>query len=72
MKISVLVKTKSKTVQVEKIDDKYIVCVKQLPDKGEANKAVIKALAKYLRVTQDQIEIKKGHKSKNKIIEVKK
>ena len=44
--------------------------IKSKPIKGEANKEIIKKLAKHFGVSSKKILIKSGHKSKNKIIEI--
>ena len=46
------------------------VGIKSKPIKGEANKEIIKKIAKYLAISTTAIEIKSGHKSKEKIIEI--
>ncbi|KFM19868.1 putative ACR protein [Marine Group I thaumarchaeote SCGC AAA799-P11] len=51
-------------------NDKIIIGVKSKPVKGEANKEVIKKIAKYFEVSTSQVQIKTGHKSKDKIIEI--
>lgn len=71
MKIFVKVKPKAKKERVEKIDDiNFKVSVKELPEKGKANRAVIKALADYFSVSQLNIKIISGSTSKLKIIEI--
>ena len=44
--------------------------IKSKPIKGEANKEIIKKLAKHFRVSTSLIQIKSGHKSKQKIIQI--
>ncbi len=44
--------------------------IKSNPIKGEANKEIIKKLAKYFRVSTTLVQIKSGHKSREKIIEI--
>jgi hypothetical protein len=44
--------------------------IKSKPNKGEANKEIIKKLAKYFGVSTTLVQIKSGHKSREKIIEV--
>ena len=44
--------------------------IKSKPIKGEANKKIIKKLAKYFGVSTTLVQIKSGHKSREKIIEV--
>ena len=71
MKIFVKVKPKAKEEKVEKIDDiNFKVFVKQLPEKGRANRAVIKALANYFNISQSNIQISSGSASRLKIIEI--
>jgi len=71
MKIFVKVKPKAKEEKVEKIDDiNFKVFVKQLPEKGRANRAVIKALADYFNTSQSNIQIISGSNSRLKIIEI--
>ena len=49
----------------------YLVFTKERPEKGRANRAVIRLLAKYLKKPQSALQIIKGLKSRQKIIEVK-
>jgi len=42
----------------------------QNQSKGEANKEIIKKLAKYFGVSTALVQIKSGHKSKQKIKEI--
>jgi hypothetical protein len=37
---------------------------------GQANKAIIELLAKYLGIKKNKISIKQGHNSKNKVLEI--
>ena len=71
MKIFAQVKVKAKEEKVEKIDaSQFIVFVKEAPEKGKANQAVVRALAKYFNKPKDNIKIIRGLKSKRKIVEV--
>ena len=73
MKIFVKVKSRAKAEKVEKIDDvNFKVQVKQPPEKGRANAAVIRLLAGYFDANQSNIRIVSGSSSKLKIIEIKK
>lgn len=51
-------------------ENKIIIGIKSRPIKGEANKEIVKKLAKYFGVSTSKIQIKTGHKSKTKIIEI--
>lgn len=69
--IFVKVKTNAREEKVEKIDeDHFFVSVKELPQKGKANKAVTRLLGDYLFVELLCVKIVKGKTSKEKIIEI--
>ena len=70
MKIQVKVKPGSKTEELSREGDSFIVKVKEPPKEGRANQAVIKLLAEHFGVPQSQVRIISGFKSRNKIIEV--
>ncbi len=44
--------------------------IKSKPVKGEANKEIIKKLAKHFGVSTALVHIKSGHKSRQKIVEI--
>lgn len=44
--------------------------VKSKPIKGEANKEIIKKLAKHFRVSSSSVTIRSGQKTKKKIVEI--
>jgi len=44
--------------------------IKSKPLKGEANKEIIKKLAKHFGVSTAFIQIKSGHKSREKVVEI--
>ncbi len=57
--------------KVEKIDEShFLVCVKEPPQNGLANKAIVRAVANYFKVAQSRVVVKKGFTSKQKIIEI--
>jgi uncharacterized protein (TIGR00251 family) len=70
MKIQVKVKPNSKTEELSREGDSFIVKVKEPPKEGKANQAVIKLLARHFGVSQSQVRILSGFKSRNKAIEV--
>ena len=71
MKIFVKVKPKAKEEKVIKINDKnFKVSVKEPPEKGRANHAVLRALAGYFNISQSKIKIISGATSRLKIIEI--
>ena len=51
-------------------ENQITIGIKSKSIKGEANKEIIKKLAKYFRVSTSLIQIKSGHKSKQKIIQI--
>lgn len=70
MKIRVTVIPNSKTDEVTREGDGFLVKVKEPPKEGKANKAVIKLLAQHFKVPQDSVRISSGFRSRNKVIEV--
>jgi uncharacterized protein (TIGR00251 family) len=70
MKISVKVFPNSKTEEVVKEGDRFLVRVKEPAKEGKANRAVIKLLADHFDVSQSSIIILSGFKNRNKIIEI--
>ena len=55
-------------LKIEK--DQISMGIKSKPIKGEANKEIIKKIAKYFAISTTAIQIKSGHKSKEKIMEI--
>ena len=55
---------------LEIINDEIIIGIKSKPIKGEANKEIIKKIAKHFKISTVLIQIKSGHKSSEKIIEI--
>ena len=51
-------------------DDQINIGIKSKPIKGEANKEIIRKIAKYFSISTGMIQIKSGHKNKEKIIEI--
>ena len=71
MKIFVKVKAGARTEKVSRIDDlHFLVSVKEIPLEGKANKAVINALAEYLKLSKSQIMIITCFASREKIISI--
>ena len=70
MKIRVKVIPNSKTDEVIREGDGFLVKVKEPPKEGKANKAVMESLARYFGVPQSSVRISSGLKSRNKLIEV--
>ena len=70
MNNQVKVKPRSKTEELSREGDSFIVKVKEPPKEGKANQAVIKLLAEHFGVPQSQVRILSGFRSRNKVIEV--
>ena len=70
MKIQVKVKPNSKTEELSREGDSFIIKVKAPPKEGKANQAVIKLLAEHFGVSQSQVRIVSGFSTRNKVIEV--
>ncbi len=51
-------------------DNQINIGIKSKPVKGEANKEIIKKLAKHFGISTGLVHIKSGHKSHQKIIEI--
>ena len=70
MKIQVKVKPNSKTDEISREGDSFIVKVKEPPKEGKANQAVIKLLAEHFGVPRSQVRVLSGFKSRSKVVEV--
>jgi uncharacterized protein (TIGR00251 family) len=70
MKIQVKVKPNSRTEEISREGNNFIVKVKEPPKEGKANQAVIKLLAQHFGVPQSRVRILSGFKSRNKVVEV--
>lgn len=70
MKIKVKVIPNSKIEDVTKKDDGFVVRVREPAKEGRANRAVIKLLADYFKISQGSIIILSGYKSRSKIFEI--
>ena len=68
MLFEVIVEFNKEGLEISK--NQIIIGIKSKPVKGEANKEIIKKLAKHFDVSSSQVIIRSGHKSKNKIIEI--
>ena len=55
-------------LEIEK--DQISIGIKSKPIKGEANKEIIKKIAKHFKISTALVKIKAGHKSQEKIIEI--
>ena len=51
-------------------ENQISIGIKSKPLKGEANKEIIKRIAKHFEVSSSLVQIKSGHKSREKTIEI--
>lgn len=71
MKISVKVKPKNKCEYIKKIGVvSFEIAVKEVPENGKANRAVINALAEFLNLPASSVGIISGQTSKQKVLEI--
>jgi len=71
MKISVTAKPNHKKAFITQVSPtQYIIAVKEPPKQGQANQAIVKALAEYFSVSRPQIILLSGQTSKIKTFEV--
>lgn len=70
MKYEVLVKPGSKKEGVEISDDILIVRTHARAHDGEANAAVVKLLAKHFKTSKSSVQIIRGEKSRQKVVEI--
>ena len=71
MRIFVEAKPRAKEEKIEKIDDTHFkVWVKEPPENGKANMAVIKVLTGYFNISWADILLISGATSKKKVFEI--
>ena len=55
---------------VEVNNNEIIIGITAKPEKGEANREIIKKLSKYFDVSKSKVKIIAGEKSRKKLVEV--
>ena len=71
MLIKVKVFPNSKKEEIyKKSEDSFEIKIKEKPERGEANKAVVSLLSSFLKIPKGKIKIIKGAKQRNKILYV--
>lgn len=68
MLYQVHVEFKGDSIEVD--GSKITICVKSKPVGGQANKEIIKRLAKHFGVSSANVAIRSGHRSRDKIVEI--
>jgi len=56
---------------IKKSEDSFEVKVKEKPERGKANREVIRVLSCYFKIPESKIKLIKGFKKRNKIFEIK-
>jgi uncharacterized protein (TIGR00251 family) len=70
MKITVVVKPNAKNEMVEVIDGVYYVRTKAPAVDGKANDALVRIIAKHLKVPRRHVRIVRGLTGRNKVVEI--
>ncbi|MBE0430872.1 MAG: DUF167 domain-containing protein [Dehalococcoidia bacterium] len=70
MKVRIRVRPNSRTEEVTREGDGFMVNVKEPPHEGRANRAVIKLLAGHFGVPQSRVTILSGLRSRDKVVEI--
>ena len=55
---------------IEVNENRILIGLTSKPEKGEANRELIRKLAKHFKVSTSQIKIVSGLKSKSKVVEI--
>ena len=70
IKVKVFAGAKKEDV-FQKSENSFAVSVKEKAERGEANRAVRRAIAEHLKISPSKIRIVKGARKPNKIFEIK-
>jgi uncharacterized protein len=71
MKFFITTKPHAREEKIEnRSDNHFVVSVKEKPENGKANRAIINALAAYFDSAPSKIRILSGHTAKKKLIEI--
>jgi len=72
MRVKVRVKPGARKVKVEEDGDTLVVWVRSPAREGKANAELIEVLAEYFGVPKSRITIVRGHRGRDKLVEVEK
>lgn len=71
MKFFIQVKPKSSNARIEQKNEKELtVWVREAPEDGKANDAVVRAVAEHFDVAPSRVKILRGASARKKIIEI--
>jgi len=69
IKVKVFPSSKKEGI-VKKSEDSFEVKVKEKPERGLANKEVIRILSSYFKIPESKTRVVKGFKQRNKIFKI--
>ncbi len=70
MRVRVRVKPNSREAKVVDVGDVLVVHVKSPPREGKANSELTEVLAEHYGVPKSKVKIVKGHRSRDKVVEI--
>ena len=70
IKVKVFPNSKKEEI-IKKSEDSFEIRVKEKPERGEANREVVRVLSSYFKIPESKITLVKGFKKRNKIFEIK-
>jgi hypothetical protein len=70
IKVKVFPNSKKEEI-IKKSENSFEIKVKEKPERGLANKEVIRILSFYFKIPESKLRLIKGFKQKNKIFEIK-
>ena len=70
IKVKVFPNSKKEEI-IKKSEDSFEIRVKEKPEKGKANREVVRILSSYFKIPESKIRLVRGFKERNKIFEIK-
>jgi len=70
IKVKVFPNSKKEEI-IKKSEDSFEIRVKEKPEKGKANREVVRILSCYFKIPESKIRLIRGFKKRNKIFEIK-
>ena len=71
IKVKVFPSSRKKEI-TKKSEDNFLIKIKEKPERGLANRGVIKILSSYFKIPESKIRLVKGFRERNKIFEINK
>jgi len=69
IKVKVFPDSKKEEI-IKKSNDSFEIKIKEKPEKGLANKAVIDILSSYFKIASSRVRLIKGFRQRNKIFDI--